>query len=1198
MRLISRTSLIFLTVLWIVGCGSEDPSLAGNDSATGNPDSTIDATLDTGLSTDVQVSSTDTEDTSSSDAAADGDALPEVADTGEDGDVAGDTDSIAPPDGSNDTDSAVLPDEVSEPDVALGTDSLDDTSGSDTTTDVDSAGPDGAVDPEGTDAVAQPECVTSTDCVAPVQPCTIATCSSTGQCEYNDAPVGADCSDGDACTIGDTCGNGKCVSGPVVDCDDDTYCTTDTCNTATGACEHTNNSLPCSDSNACTTIDACSDGICLSSNFTECDDGNPCTSNTCAPESGCVHLPEAATCSDGNACTEGDDCQTGTCDPGAAEDCDDGNPCTTDSCATSTGCAYVNNQLACNDGDACTTADTCAEGVCQGGAALTCDDGNVCTSDSCKPISGCETEAVAGSCDDGDGCTVGDTCLSGTCAAGASCGADATCVGDGTTAQCTCDAGYDGDGLACAAKCGDGMVVGSESCDDKNKKDGDGCSANCEWEADFVCNGEPSVCEPIEVAIADAVVCTNTAGAVSCWGWGAFGQLGDGTFGQSVSPVAPSGLETGVRRLTSKVTHLCATLDAGETLCWGRNDSGQLGNGLTSNSASPVEPSEFNNDIAIVAPGEHHTCAVDTAGKPWCWGAVLQGVLGNGGDAASLVPVAVSGLLEPVQAMDSARHSTCAIDGNGRVWCWGRNDTGALGNGSQAHSAVPVEVVGQPSQSKAVAQGDDHACLLSTADEVYCWGNNSYGQLGIGSTQNKFVANKVAALANVRAIRANQHATCAITNTGALYCWGNNHAGRLGDGTQENRVLPTLVLGMEANIRSVALGLSQTCAVKHDGSTWCWGLNQGGSLGQGIEGDSYTTPRNAALTGQATMITARSSYTCAATSKDGQANPDTVQCWGGNYHGVVGDGSNSDKAKPVAVLDLPEGVTALAAGLEHMCAIASDKLYCWGNNSNYQLGVSLFANKNRAFAVPGVGNGPLAVAAGYAHTCAVDAAGAVLCWGQNADGQLGDGTKTKRASATPASVLTSSATMLALGDKHSCAADNAGAVWCWGNNDQGQLGDGTTDGRLQPTATVAMTKPVVKIVAGGDHSCAIDSGGDLWCWGDNSSGQIGNGSVVDVTSPTKLTGLITPILDVTVGPNNTCALLAQGEVACWGTGWGNVPLLIPGLTGPYQSIAIGGYHRCVLTQAGIVQCWGNGGSGQLGDGWAFSMTPLQVSILP
>jgi len=655
---------------------------------------------------------------------------------------------------------------------------------------------------------------------------------------------------------------------------------------------------------------------------------------------------------------------------------------------------------------------------------------------------------------------------------------------------------------------------------------------------------------------------------------------------------------TGVKRLVAKLTHVCARSAAEETLCWGRNSSGQLGNGGTANSATPVKATDMFDKIAVIAPGEHHTCAIDEDGKAWCWGDVLHGVLGNGSDTGSLTPVAVTGLVEPVQAMDSARHSTCALDGNSRVWCWGRNDTGALGNGNQAHSAVPVEVLGQPSKSKAVAQGDDHACLLSTTGEVYCWGSNSYGELGIGTTQKKLAATKVTALSNVRALRANEHSTCAITNAGALYCWGVNQSGSVGDGKQENRVLPAPVLGMGADIRAVAMGVSRTCAVKLDGTVWCWGQNHAGALGQGVESDSYSEPRNPILAGQATLITARSAYSCAAMSNDGQGSADSVQCWGGNYHGVAGDGANSNRAKPTVVLDLPGDVTALAAGLEHMCAIASNKLYCWGNNSESQLGVSLFSNKNTAFAVPGVGNGPLAVAAGYAHTCVVNAAGAVLCWGRNNDGQLGDGTQTKRVSATPALVLTANAATLALGERHSCATDTSGAVWCWGKNNQGQLGDGTTDDRLQPTATGPIAKPVVKMASGSEHTCAIDSVGDLWCWGDNGAGQMGNGSSTDIVEPTKVLGLITPILDVTAGPHNTCVVLAQGAVACWGSGWGSNPVLIPGMGGPYQGVAAGWNHRCMIGQTGEVQCWGGGGEGQLGDGWAFSTTPLQVSILP
>ncbi|TMA37635.1 MAG: DNRLRE domain-containing protein [Deltaproteobacteria bacterium] len=246
-------------------------------------------------------------------------------------------------------------------------------------------------------------------------PCTDDSCSPLTGCVHT--PNSAPCDDLDACTVGDTCAEGRCVGAPR-SCDDGNGCTDDACRPETG-CVHTANRAPCDDGDACTTGDTCSGGRCMGGAPPRCDDSNPCTDDACRSDTGCVYVPNAASCDDGNACTTGDTCTGGRC-KGATLACDDGNPCTDDACDPQAGCGHVFNTAACDDGDACTTGDACAAGKCVGGGRLGCDDGNPCTDDACDPAHGCAHDPNGDPCDDGDFCTTGDTCAAGACVGHAS----------------------------------------------------------------------------------------------------------------------------------------------------------------------------------------------------------------------------------------------------------------------------------------------------------------------------------------------------------------------------------------------------------------------------------------------------------------------------------------------------------------------------------------------------------------------------------------------------------------------------------------------------------------------------------------------------------------------------------------------------------------------------------------------------------
>jgi alpha-tubulin suppressor-like RCC1 family protein len=372
----------------------------------------------------------------------------------------------------------------------------------------------------------------------------------------------------------------------------------------------------------------------------------------------------------------------------------------------------------------------------------------------------------------------------------------------------------------------------------------------------------------------------------------------------------------------------------------------------------------------------------------------------------------------------------------------------------------------------AIAAGDEHTCALTITAGVKCWGRNDFGQLGNGTTTDRHTPVAVSGLASgVAAIASGGDHVCALTSGGAVKCWGDNARGPLGDGTTTERLTPVAVSGLAGGVASLAAGADHTCALTNAGGVKCWGGNGSGQLGDGATTDRHTPAAVSGLASGVAAIAASAYHTCALTSAGG------VTCWGGNGSGQLGDGTTTTRHLPVDVSGLTSGIAALAAGDEHTCALTS--------------------------------------------------AGAVKCWGGNDTGQLGDGTATERHTPVAVSGLASGVATIAAGVYHTCALTSAGAVKCWGENDFGQLGDGTRTGRRIPVAVSGLAGGVAALVAGGDHTCALMSAGGVKCWGDNVAGQLGDGTTTQRHTPVEVIGAPPPC----VVPNVIAKLLPNAKTA-------------------------------------------------------------------
>ena len=355
-----------------------------------------------------------------------------------------------------------------------------------------------------------------------------------------------------------------------------------------------------------------------------------------------------------------------------------------------------------------------------------------------------------------------------------------------------------------------------------------------------------------------------------------------------------------------------------------------------------------------------------------------------------------------VASITAATVHTCATDEDGAAWCWGQNGAGQLGNGTTTDSLTAVAVDGMTSAMR-VAAGAYDTCALLSGGTVECWGENWSGQLGTGNETPSTVPRPVGGLTKATSIAAGIAHTCAVLTTGTVKCWGSDSSGELGAEHVPTRLgfpesdVPIEVTGISTAV-SISSASADTCAVLSGGTIDCWGENANGQLGDGTTATRFTPVQVTGIT-NAVAVSAGDSHTCALLA-DG-----TVRCWGSNQGGQLGDGTTTASSTPVTVQGL-SGAAGIAAGHAHTCALIDDgSIRCWGLAGNGQLGNGMSGSGAQS-TVPVVVSGitdARAIAAGQYHSCAVLRTGNVKCWGANYAGQLGDSTSTQRL--VPVSVL-------------------------------------------------------------------------------------------------------------------------------------------------------------------------------------------------
>lgn len=259
-----------------------------------------------------------------------------------------------------------------------------------------------------------------------------------------------------------------------------------------------------------------------------------------------------------------------------------------------------------------------------------------------------------------------------------------------------------------------------------------------------------------------------------------------------------------------------------------------------------------------------------------------------------------------------------------------------------------------------------------------------------------------------------------------------------------------------------------------------------------------------------------------------------MSCWGDNRAGQLGDASKTSRAVAGPVSGLDSGVTAIAAGADHACALLTDgTVKCWGSNDSGQIGDGTTVLRAVPVAVSGL-SGVTAIDAGTSYTCALTSGGGVKCWGYDKNGQLGNGST--RDAHTPVDVvgLQTGVSSVSTGAFHACALMSDGSVKCWGANDDRELGDGTTRMRTAPVAVAGLAEPMTAMSAGDFHNCALGRSGRLWCWGDNFKGELGDGTEQERLGPVEVRDAAGVVSAVSPGGGFTCMVTTAGGAKCWG----------------------------------------------------------------
>lgn len=810
---------------------------------------------------------------------------------------------------------------------------------------------------------------------------------------------------------------------------------------------------------------------------------------------------------------------------------------------------------------------------------------------------------------------------------GVECASDATCVDD----QCQCKPGFEGDGQTCTeirlaceddAACGEhgtcsdgfcqceaGWVVTPAGCADAdecaaNTHDCDAAASCTNTEGGFTCTcpggtGDGRSCEPFDECAAGAhdcveehAVCVDLDDGYECGC--AEGYTGDGV-------VCSVLVDCNAMPAACDDNATCTdTSDGTACVC----DAGYTGDGAACRQTGFV----------VLSAEESRACGLRADGTMACWGANVPGAGELETVHGTSRPTEVPGGYK-WKTVDVSIGDTCGVRDDGTIW--------------RAPQSRPFMQIGADTDWAVIRTANDnvspHYCALKIDDTLWCWGNNSHGQVGVGGSGTNVDAPTQVGTATWASVDVGHGRACGVQSDGTLWCWGGE--GIFGSeiwsdvprqvGTENDwgsvQILGIRTYAQKADGRvllwtmhvpmpmadgtqswaNVSASSQVTCGVKPDGTLWCKGVNRQGALG--VPGTLVSTDYvQLGMDSDWKQVVVGNGFSC-ATKQTGE-----TYCWGANRRGEVGVGRLPVEFEPRTV-DPGNSHVDVDLSDNHGCVVRSDgALACTGDNSFGGIGrpnMEVAGLKTHAVVHPGPWED---VAVGGMHTCAVGG-GRLSCFGAANIGQLGLGPDPIPTHVpTPVDDATDWAKVYA-GNGSSCGLKSDGRLYCWGYNADGRLGVGDTETRYVPTpvGTAAWKKVSISMA---EHACGIQSDDSLWCWGQNSAGELGTGDTNPTTTPTLVDA--GPWEDVAIGYFSTIAIKTDGTLWAWGDlqvlKGTTEDVLAPEQqfsTSDWKAVAMAQQNACALNESGEVHCWGQqylGATGQPNPGNTIIYEPARV----
>lgn len=656
-------------------------------------------------------------------------------------------------------------------------------------------------------------------------------------------------------------------------------------------------------------------------------------------------------------------------------------------------------------------------------------------------------------------------------------------------------------------------------------------------------------------------------GTTSCFGLGAMGVLANGSTASSLVPSVIGGYF--FKKISSGVGLTCGLTTLDDLYCWGANSAGVIVPSGSSYYSSPqaVDAGEKYIDVSI---GADHICGVTQAQRLKCWGSDASGKLGNGSGGTSGVPGFVDSSWTFVSAAASSLY-TCGMTVTGITSCWGNSwNLELLVNSSSGHIQSPAGMPVDPLTK--IDAGSGFFCGLKSGGELICWGNSL----------NYHFGNETAYSGNIKPQRLFESLlfkdvqlagdrACAITSDDKLYCWGGSY--------KEPRYIAEGV-----RVKKVVLSEAGSCAMTLDNNWICWGpVSMGASASQvsylsksysltptqvetsvekilnqrcyktisGVEkcwgavNTHFNFNQNRSVAAEKSALLKNTAFNFDTTSYGCQINDaGNVECWGTTADGQMGIGYSSTSSKISYPLLVDRGVvySKIASSSNRFnCGVTNDgKMKCWGNNSNGQLG-----NGNRVSSIMPVHVDTSTtykdVVVSQETTCGLTVPGKIRCWGYNSSGGVGVNSTTSYFTSAQEVLGTYKRVFATNASQHICAIDDVDKLMCWGANTQSQVKGGVGSPVRAPIDVMPGTTFKTASV-GLFHTCAISMADDLYCWGYNFDGQLGDGSQSNRTTPT-LIDSGTKYKEVAAVEAGTCGITTSNVLKCWGRNWdGSLPM--------------------------------------------------------